>query len=154
MSNTNRIRSFASTKLKYWVLVMLKNTRHSIVSYYPLENSNCLLNLYTEHSSVVCEDRVVDDVQWHVFTFLLPCCDVGYDVFVVCTPICCIEVFMFDLSYALIYVYWCTIRCPYHMNLSINSEGGTVYHSGTIDFTNGFVLGSCFSICSFMCSIL
>ena len=65
MSNTNRIRSFASTKLKYWVLVMLKNTRHSILSYYPLENSICLLNLYTEHlnSSGVCEDRVVDDVQ-------------------------------------------------------------------------------------------
>jgi len=71
-------------------------------------------------------------VNFHVFTFVVPCCDVRYnfrvkeDVIFVLTPLC----FVGDSCFICFYVRWCPTRYTYKMMFVSSNSNMTGATSG------------------------
>ena len=86
---------------------------------------------------LLCGVRVVHVVKLHVFTFLIPCCEVRYDFRVKMMfdsswlPVLQ-EVHVLFMLFVFIYVYWCSTRSPYQMMfVSFNSNTRVTSGAGT-----------------------
>ena len=110
--------------------------------------------------------RVVHAVKVHVFTLLVPCCDVRY-YFRVKQCSICLDSHLFckgsyiSILFVFIYAYWCATQFPFQMLfVSLNNimkgftyGAGTANASGALELNPPFWNSSC-SIFSFLCYVL